>query len=238
MLHCAFEQHFGYHGSCEDLIEGYLEVIGPQGNLLMPSMPYRTSALDYLSNLKSFDVRKTPSAMGLVSEFFRRRPNVLRSANPTHPILACGPKAEWFVEGHENCEFGCGPGSVFDKLLQVGGKVAFFNLPFAYFTFFHYLEHRVRPMLRFNLYREPAFDVNVVNRLGRCIVVKSHAFSIDAMRRRRFAVLERWLLDRRAIKKVRLGASYFLLVELTQVVGIVDEMARHGDFFYDMSAAN
>ena len=66
----------------------FLDVLGPTGNLLMVSLPYRSSSLQYLSTLKCFDVRKTPSMMGLVSAYFRRRAGVLRSLHPTHPVLA------------------------------------------------------------------------------------------------------------------------------------------------------
>ena len=238
LLHSAFEDHFGFRGSPEDIVEAFVKAIGKDGNLLMASMPYGTSSLEYLSKLKRFDVRKTPSAMGLVSEFFRRRTEVVRSASPLHPILILGPKAAWFAEGHERCEYSCGAGSVFDKLLRVGGKVAFFNVSFAYFTFFHYLEHRVGPHLNFNIYHDPAFQVDVVDATGSLIKVPVYAFSQEVHRRRRFAALERWLSERKLIHRVRIGASYVLLVDLKQVVEVVDEMTAHGDFFYDLSSAN
>ena len=234
MVHAAFESHHGFRGSVESANDTFLEAVGPRGHLLMVSLPYRSSSLQYLANLKQFDVRRTPSAMGLMSEFFRRRPEVLRSAHPTHPVLACGPQAEWFVEGHEHCAYPCGPGTPFDKLLQVGGKVAFFNVSFAYFTFFHFLEHRVGMNVGFPLYAEEAFEVPVIGRDGERLTVRTHAFAEEAIRRRRPEKLEGWLRGRGLIRTVRIGASALLLVDLREVVGVVDEMAKRREYFYDM----
>ena len=60
MLHSAFEQRRGFRGSIDELIGVFLEAVGPQGNLLMVSMPYRSSSLEYLSKRKAFDVGKAP----------------------------------------------------------------------------------------------------------------------------------------------------------------------------------
>jgi aminoglycoside 3-N-acetyltransferase len=235
MFHSAFEEHHGFRGSLETLIDTLIESVGPEGNLLMVSLPYRTSALEYLGNLKKFDVRKTPSAMGLVSEFFRRRNGVLRSAQPSHPVLAHGPKAAWFVEGHEACTFPCGPGTPFAKLREIGGKVAFFNVSFAYFTFFHHLEHVMQSSLPFQLYHDPPFDVPVIDREGKQILVPTLAFSRETLRRRRFDVLEAWLWKTGVIRRSRVGASSLLLVDLKDVMDSVEEMTRRGILFYDLT---
>jgi len=232
MLHSAFEPHHGFQGSSEDAIDAFLTALGPQGNLLMVSLPYRSSSLEYLRKLKSFDVRKTPSAMGLVSEFFRRREGVLRSLHPTHPVLAYGPGAEWFVEGHERCLYPCGPGTPFEKLLQTGGKVAFFNVPLVFLTFFHYLEHSVSARLSFPLYGDAPFDVPVIDRTGAKQVVRTFVFSPEAIKRRRFEMLESWLRERRLIREARVGASYVLLLDLREIANTVEEMAQRGVYFY------
>ena len=118
LLHSSFEEHHGFRGTIQDVTDVFIEALGPDGNLLMVSLPYRSSSLLYLSKLKRFDVRKTPSMMGMLSELFRRRAGVLRSLSPTHPMLAFGPKAAWFVAGHHLCQYPCGPGSPFEK--QIG----------------------------------------------------------------------------------------------------------------------
>jgi aminoglycoside 3-N-acetyltransferase len=235
MMHSAFEDHHGYRGSVDDLLDAFKEIVGPDGNLLMVSLPYRSSSLEYLSKGKPFNVRKTPSAMGLVSEHFRRLEGVLRSANPSHPILALGPKAAWIVEGHEHRHHPCGPETPFEKLFQIGGKVAFLNVPFTTFTFFHYLEYVVSAKLTFPLYHDVPFDVPVVDAAGKTLTVRTFVFSNDALRRRRIELLIGWLTERGMLHKTRVGASHLQMVDLREVVGVVKDMASRGKLFYDMS---
>src|SRR5688500_18720751 len=67
MVHAGFNRLSGFKGSPSRLIDTLLEAIGSQGNLLMVSMAYMSSAYEYLKQGKPFDVRKTVSHMGLVS---------------------------------------------------------------------------------------------------------------------------------------------------------------------------
>jgi aminoglycoside 3-N-acetyltransferase len=233
MLHSAFEAHHGFRGTSGQLVDAFLDVLGPSGTLLMVSLPYRSSTQDYLRKGAIFDVRKTPSMMGLVSDFFRRRPGVVRSASPSHPILAYGARAEWFIEGHEHCLYPCGPGSPFAKFADVGGKFVFFNTPFDVLTFFHYLEHIVSEKLSFRLYTDELFETRVLDRDGRALVVKTHAFSKEALRRRRFPVLERYLRKHGLIRQRRIGASRLITADSREIVSAVRDMAAAGLYFYD-----
>jgi aminoglycoside 3-N-acetyltransferase len=199
----------------------------------MVSPPFRSSSFDYPSKLKVFDVRKTPSMMGLVSEMFRLRPDVLRSLHPTHPVLVRGRRAEAFIEGHADCAYPCGPGSPFDKLAAANGLVVFFNVSFDTYTFFHYLEHMVSPKLPFSLYTEQIFDAPVTDRAGQRRTVKTYVFAPAAIRRRRFDVFEAALRRRGLILETRLGASRIQAVRVQDTIACVSEMASRGEFFYD-----
>lgn len=234
MLHSAFQPEHGFRGSSSDVVDAFLEVLGPQGHLLMVSLPYRSSSLEYLCKGRVFDLRRTPSAMGLVSEFFRRRDGVLRSLHPTHPVLVYGPRAAWFVEGHEHSLYPCGPETPFGRLLECGGKAVFFNVPFVFLTFFHYLEHVVSPRLGFPLYTEEPFEVPVIDGSGLRGTVTTHVFSPEAIKRRRFPVLESWLRGRGTIRRVKVGASYLLAADLREIANTVEEMAARGEYFYDL----
>jgi aminoglycoside 3-N-acetyltransferase len=232
MVHTRFENHHGFRGSVSVANEAFLESVGSQGSLLMVSIPYCASASEYLRNLQCVDTNRTPSAMGLMSETFRQRQGVIRSAHPMHPVLAYGHRAEWFVASHELCRFPCGPGTPYDKLLEADGKVVFFNVPFGTFTFIHYLENRVSIRLDFPVHTESQFEARVIEREGKPLTVRTFAFSDEVIRRRRPKILEGWLRQRGLIRKVRVGASVLMSVDLKVVVSLVDEMAAHGRFFF------
>lgn len=237
LVHSSFRAASGFRGLPGDAIDAMQEAVGESGHLLMVSLPYRSSAMAYFRVTDRFDARATPSAMGLLSELFRRREGVLRSLHPMHPVLARGPRAAWIVEGHERCPHSCGPGSPFEKLLELDGMVAFFDAPFAAFTFFHFLEHRVRERARVPLYHEPPFRVTVVRPDGEARVVECRVFSEEVMRRRRFDVLEAELRRKKLVRGLRVGNSRIEAVELREVVACVDAMTERGEFFYDLSGA-
>src|SRR5262249_34619019 len=69
------------------------EVVGREGTLLFPTYPRATSYV-YLMNGEIFDVRKTASYTGLLTEFARRQRGARRSLHPTKSVCAIGPRAE------------------------------------------------------------------------------------------------------------------------------------------------
>ncbi len=234
MLHSGSLGEPGFSGTVAQLDDVFVEAVGREGHLLMVSLPYRTSSQQYLSTLKRFDVRTAPSMMGLMSESFRRRPGVLRSLHPTHPTLVLGPRAEWFVAEHPDCLYPCGPGTPFDKLASVDGKAVFFNVPFATYTFSHYLEHLVAPHLPFSLYTQEAFEVPVIDRHGNARMVTTYAFAQQAIELRRFDALETELRRRGLIARRRIGNSRIELVRVRDTIDCTMEMASRGEFFFSI----
>jgi aminoglycoside 3-N-acetyltransferase len=172
--------------------------------------------------------------MGLISEFYRRRPGVVRSLHPTHPVLASGPKAEWIVADHESCLHPCGPGTPFEKLVTLDAKAVFFNCVFDNFTFFHNLEHLVRAELPFELYTDEPFEVDVIGRHGERATVRTYVFGPEALKRRRFPVFEREMRERSMIRKSTVGNSYVLAARLRDAVDCVRSMSAAGKYFYDL----
>lgn len=233
MVHSSFSPFSGFRGNGKDIIRAFKEAIGAKGTLLMVSMPYIGSSREYLEKTKVFDVNRAISMMGLISETFRRQKDVVRSLHPTHPILAFGPQANWFVQGHENCLYPCGPGSPFEKLAQKDGKVLFFDASLNTFTFFHYLEHLIQDKLPFSLYGEEILEVKVVNANGQKIEVKTKAFSFEAIRKRRSDILWQKLLAAKKIKKRRIGTTDLRLVKVRDAISCVNDMTARGEFFYE-----
>ena len=75
------------------------EWIGDTGTLVMPSYPFHTTHLDYLESGAPFDVRRTPAAIGLLPEMFRRTKGAVRSLDPDFCVTALGADAEAIVGG-------------------------------------------------------------------------------------------------------------------------------------------
>jgi aminoglycoside 3-N-acetyltransferase len=230
MMHSSFNSFTGFRGGPKEVIDCLLTIVGPQGHLFMVSMDYTSSSYDYLMAGNVFDVRKTGSRMGLISEVFRRRKHVFRSANPLHPVLAWGPKAQWIVSGHDELMYSCGPGSPFEKMIELNTKLLFFNVGFEYCTFEHYLEDRFKESSPFPIYYPNPLAAIVVDEEGKRKSLKTYVFEPEASRRRNSSVLKDALLRGGFLKQARIGNTKLMLVKTSDAlkcaVGLVEQGAR------------
>jgi len=233
MVHAGFSRRSGFKSSPTNLVETLLTAVGPEGHLLMVSMAYMSSAYEYLKQGKPFDVRKTVSHMGIVTETFRRRPGVLRSLHPSNPILAFGPKAEWIIKGHEGCAQPCGPGSPFEKLCGLRAKVLFYDASIYTLTFFHYLEDMLAERLPFKLFRDELMDAKVIDYDGVERLVQTFVYSEEAIRRRRPNIMTAELDRLGLIRRTHVGNSRLILLSTPDLVRVVSELADLGVFFYE-----
>ena len=198
----------------------------------MVSIPFRGAAYDYLALNKPFNVKKTISMMGLVTEMFRRREGTLRSLHPTHPVLAFGKDAQWLVAEHDRCLYPCGPGSPFDKFRQLKGKILFFDVRFGAITFFHYVEDLLKDRLPFPVYDERLFSVPAVDANGENRVIQTYAFSNGVPRMAE--KLEAEMARQGKIRQGRVGNSRCRLVTAEDVVSCQTAMVAAGNYPYDL----
>lgn len=135
LVQISFNRFYNFSGTAKDILLLLEEMIGPEGTLLLPSFPGYSENGPFF-----FDVRKTPSQTGIVCEFFRRRPGVIRSLNPIHSVCAIGPMAEELLSEHHLDPYTCGSKSPFAKIADHGGQVLGLGLPPCYTTLLHTVE--------------------------------------------------------------------------------------------------
>lgn len=232
LVHSGFRRVNGFHGTPGDVIDCLLDAIGPDGNLLMLSIPYRGSSEHHAESDPLFDVLRTPSAVGLISEVFRRRDGVLRSLNPLHPVLAYGPLAPWLVADHEKCVRSCGKGSPFERFLGLDGKFLFFDAPYRSLTFMHYVEDLFRERLPVPLYGERPVTLRVKDASGREVKVPQYVFSLAARTRRNFGAIEDRLVRESLMRAARVGNTHLLCVGARSVVECTRRLVEEGEGFY------
>jgi aminoglycoside 3-N-acetyltransferase len=232
LVHSNFKPDSGFAGTPLDLANALAESVGEKGNLLMVSLPFRGAAYDYLALGKTFNLKKTLSMMGLVTEMFRRREGTLRSLHPTHPVLACGKDAEWLVADHERCLYPCGTGSPFEKFHRLKGKILFFDVSFGSITFFHYVEDILKERLPFPVYSDRLFSVPAIDANGENRLVQTYAFNKDV--RRMAEKLEVEMARQGKIREGRVGNSRFCLVTAEDVVACFAAMVEAGNLPYEL----
>jgi aminoglycoside N3'-acetyltransferase len=194
----------------------------------MVSMPSGGSTYDYLKAGIPFDVNNTTSAMGVIAETFRRRPGVVRSLNPAHPILAYGPAAQWIISDHEKMMYSCGKGSPFEKILQLNAKGLFFDVSLGRMTFFHYLEDRFKETLPVKLYEEAPLESIVIDANGNEKIVKSYIFSQEARKYRSNRDLLQEVIKDKGMKTGKIGRTKLIVLDLNHVVECAQKMISSG----------
>jgi aminoglycoside 3-N-acetyltransferase len=232
MVHSGFRRVSGFTGTPGDVIECLLEVVGPDGHLLMMSIPYRGASQRYAERDPLFDVRRTPSAVGVISEIFRRRPDVRRSLSPFHPVLAHGPLAAWLVADHDKCLWSCGKGSPFERFLQLDGVFLFYDASYTSLTFMHYVEDCFRERLPVPLYGPEGAVLRVTDVSGRETTVRHAFFSEAARARRNFSAIEHVLLREGALRTARIGNTRLLSVRARSVLDVARRLVDQGTGFY------
>ena len=99
--------------SCVDLINFLIEYLGQKGTIAMPAYPMDQTGKQI------FNVKKTPSAAGLLTEVFRRYPKVKRSINLNHSVCALGLNADYLVSEHNLSETSWDTYSPYYKLAKL-----------------------------------------------------------------------------------------------------------------------
>ena len=86
-------------------VQMLIEFCGAERTLAMPAFYFGDLELGGMSATfeknPRFDLRRTPSQMGLATEIFRRTRGVRQSRHPVYRVCALGPLAEALTTGHE-----------------------------------------------------------------------------------------------------------------------------------------
>jgi aminoglycoside 3-N-acetyltransferase len=136
-IHASMKEFYNYVGSVDEIILGILEVIGPDGTLMMPAYPkYNLLTPEYI-----FDINKDPTGAGLLAETFRKFPDVKRSINVTHSVCAIGPLADYLLKDHHKGEDCWDKNSPWYRLCEKNGLVFNLGMPRSFMgTFMHCVE--------------------------------------------------------------------------------------------------
>jgi aminoglycoside 3-N-acetyltransferase len=121
--------------SVEDRLETIFQEIFaalPGGTLVVPTFSYSfTKGID-------FDPAHTPSDVGMLTEYFRKRQGTVRTRQPIFSLAATGPLAQPIADSQIADCFGLG--SAFDLLHEENAWLACLACGFDRITMVHYVE--------------------------------------------------------------------------------------------------
>jgi aminoglycoside 3-N-acetyltransferase len=149
-----------------DVLPALREWIGPNGTLVMPSYPTRATHLEYLRGRPVFDVRHTPSAMGLITEMFRRAPGAARSLDPDFPISAEGGDADEIVRTDLSSPDPFGASSTYARLIARDATLVGLGVSLNTNSFIHVIDSSAQNAYRGRVYEAADYHAAVVDRDG------------------------------------------------------------------------
>lgn len=134
LVHASSKRTLKEHGATPtELLESFLNAVGPSGTLLFPTFNFGWC------RGAPFDIRSTPSEMGILSETARKHPSAIRTGHPVYSFAVIGAQAHEF-DGLCNSS-GYGSDSPFSMLRAMYGKIAVLDLPDQNsMTMYHHVE--------------------------------------------------------------------------------------------------
>jgi aminoglycoside N3'-acetyltransferase len=126
VVHSSWENLSGLNEKPTRVISALQDLIGREGTLLMPSHPLVSKA----ASPPLYDVAKTPSSLGLLTECLRRASGVVRSPVPEAPVCALGQDAAEYAVDFRETSGGTpyGKGSPWHRLAEHRGLIVFLGI--------------------------------------------------------------------------------------------------------------
>jgi len=228
MVHSAFDRFFGVRGGPLDVIRTLQEAVGPGGTLLMPTIPFLGTAVEYARGDPLFDAHNTVSRMGLITELFRRSPGVVRSLHPTHSVAASGGRAAALIADHERADTPCGRFTPYGRLLEYDGKILLAGVPANTMTFCYFVAEELEPRLAIPVLTRETYPLRWKDRNGTVQLSNVRLFSERLDHDLRPLVRE--LQRRGAWRERRVGRVPLVVLRAREVYDAALALADRGMF--------
>ena len=231
-VHSSHDRFEGFTGKPTNVNHILQEVVS-DGTLLMPTLSFGGTAVEYVAQAKVFDVKRTPSQMGLLTELFRREPGVLRSVHPTHSVAAWGRGAAAMIANHHLATTPCGRATPYQRLLNNDGKILFLGTDISVMTFFHYLEADLESRMPFSPFTREVFTLISKDWDGKELVTRTRLYDPQYSKRRNLQKLIPVLKADASWHESRVGTVNLILLGAWAVHKACNELAQRGVYCYD-----
>src|SRR5262249_12167014 len=156
------------------------EVIGITGTVVLPTYPnHRISSYEWLKQGNVFDVRRTPSYTGILTEFARRQRKAIRSLHPTKSVCAIGPAARELTATHHLSPYPYDTNSPYYKLIAGGGKIVGLGATTNYISFAYCVDDAFKEQFPVLVYHKQVFEAPCINYEGKRVTVKTYAHNMS-----------------------------------------------------------
>ena len=135
MIHSSYKAIGDVKGMADTVVDSLINYM-KDGLLVLPTHTWR-----YINSENPvFDVLNSPTNIGIITELFRKRPNVFRSYHPTHSVAAIGAGAVEFIKDDHKFATPCNRNSSYGKLLDRHAQILLIGVDLKRNTFIHGVE--------------------------------------------------------------------------------------------------
>ena len=212
------------------------EVVGASGTVLFPTYP-RLAAHEALLSGEVFDVRRSPSFTGILTEFARRQPGAIRSLNPTKSVVAIGDEAAELTRSHHESPYPYDAASPYYRLINhTPSRVIGLGVSTNSMSFVHSVEDELRDAFPVKPYFPQLFEGVCLDHDGRRVVVPTYAHDPEKMRWRDIAGFLRGHVGSEHYQDLEIHGVPFFWAEPTPLFDTMLGLARRGITAYDRRA--
>lgn len=144
MVHSSLSAFGRVDGGAAAVIRALLQTLGPLGTLVMPTLCQKDKELRF----KTWDIERSSSDVGHITETLRLWPQALRSDHATHSVAALGPLAGEITGEHKHSYGRPGPWGVaafgynspWEKLYRVNARYCFLGVTMRVNTMGHLIQ--------------------------------------------------------------------------------------------------
>ena len=133
LVHSSYKSLGPVDGGPQTVVDALLEVLTPSGTLIMPTFNFN------FNKGEPWDVRTTPSHMGVLTEVVRVNPESRRIFHPFYSFAILGTLKDELTKARYKDSYGTD--SIFMQLRKLDAKIMVIGLSYTHsMTFFHHIE--------------------------------------------------------------------------------------------------
>lgn len=156
------------------------QIVGAAGTVVFPTYP-KSLSYDFLVQNEIFDVKKTPSYMGILTEFARKQKEAVRSLHPTKSVCAIGKYATELTDTHHQSPYPYDDCSPYYKMIEYDGKIVGVGVDTSILSFVHCIDDKLKDQFPVEPYHESLFHAQVVDYSGNTQIVDTFAHDMKKM---------------------------------------------------------
>ena len=157
-----------------------LDIVGNNGTILFPTYPKLTS-YKFLKSGQVFNIKKTISYMGLLSEFARRHTQAIRSLHPTKSVVAIGELADELTNSHHLSPYPYDINSPYYKITNYNAKIIGIGVDSTYLSCVHCADDYLKKDFPVNPYYKELFQAKCINYKNETVIVPTFAHNMFKM---------------------------------------------------------